>query len=200
MDEPIKLVWHGRLPGLNEMVNANRTCWQIGAKIKKSDQEELAMVFRSQAKGKKMEAHATAYIRFYEKDKRRDDDNVIGGGCKLVMDALTKAGIIQDDSPKWLHVRPERFTLEGTRAERERGARIEIDLLPEGYAGNVVYAVCNDRYLPCSLWSHFEEACIDADRRAKRGEYYWVDRYNLDDRDSGSRKILYEAGERPVWM
>lgn len=199
--EPIKLIWYGRLPGLNEIINASRTCWQVGAKMKQEDMSELALVFKSQAKGKKFAEHVTAYIRFYEKDRRRDDDNVIGGGCKVVLDALTKAGIIIDDSPKYLHVIPERITLKGTAKEREKMARIEVDLVPEEFEGNIVYAVCDDAYCTISLWSRFDAARMAAEQlAAKRNKYFWVDKVVIDERDGAAHVPMFEVGEKPAWM
>jgi len=86
--------------------------------------------FRAQAKGEKFLGHVSVYIAFWEKDNRRDDDNVTGG-AKFVMDALTQAGIITDDSPKYCHVISERFTLMGTPAERAGNERVEVRILPD---------------------------------------------------------------------
>lgn len=127
----IHLVHYGRLPGLNEMINSNRTNRYLGAKVKSGWMHELAHEFLRQAGGKRISRHATAYLKFFEKDARRDDDNVIGGGCKVVLDALTIAHIIVDDSPKFIHVLPERFTLSGKKEQREKEARIEILLVED---------------------------------------------------------------------
>lgn len=126
------LVHFGRLPGMNEMINTNRTNRYLGSKVKTGWTHELSNEFALQAAGRKMSKHATAFLYFFEKDNRRDDDNVIGGGCKVVLDALTNAGIIEDDSPKWLHVVPERFTISGSKEQKEKLARIEIWLVEDG--------------------------------------------------------------------
>lgn len=123
----IHLVHYGRLPSMNEMLNANRTNRYIGAKIKAGWTHDLAQEFKIQAAGRKMERHATCHITFYERDAKRDDDNVVSGS-KFVLDALTMAGIIEDDSPKFIHMQAERFTLVGKKADRERLARIEVYL------------------------------------------------------------------------
>lgn len=128
----IELTYYGRLPGLNELINMNRTNKYFGAKVKRGDQRELANIFYLQSKGERLTGHATVYIRFYEKDNRRDDDNVIGGGCKILLDAMTFAKIIPDDSPKYVHLKAERITLEGSAKYREQNARIEIDIVPDG--------------------------------------------------------------------
>lgn len=128
----IALTYYGRLPGLNEMIGINRSNKFMGAKMKKGGQQELANIFYLQANGEKITGHSTVYIRFYERDNRRDDDNVIGGGCKLLLDALTQAKIVPDDSPKYVHLKAERFTVTGSQKYRARNSRIEIDIVPDG--------------------------------------------------------------------
>ncbi len=39
-------------------------------------------------------------------------DNVLSGACKVILDALQVAGIIPNDSPRYVHLRPERFQSE----------------------------------------------------------------------------------------
>jgi Holliday junction resolvase RusA-like endonuclease len=102
----------GRLPSLNEMIAANRANKYMGAMMKKKYQRPLELLFLSQAKGQKIKNHANVTIRFYEPfdgRHRRDDDNVMAG-AKFILDALVKDGILQDDNPKWVHFKPERFT------------------------------------------------------------------------------------------
>lgn len=204
MDEEIKLVHYGRLPGLNEMVNANRTCWYMGAKMKKGDQRDLIYDFLEQANGRKMEEPCTVRVDFWEKDNRRDDDNVIGGGCKVVFDALTKAGIIRDDSPKWVHVLAERHTCTGGTKEREKDARIEVRLIPQTFHRDTLYAVMTDGGRAVSIWESLdaakEEAARKLDKVQKDGGYYWVDAIDLNTRHGAHFKPLFEVGTRPPWM
>lgn len=145
----LKLTYRGRLLGVNEFVNANRIVGELksvreikGAKnrrrkrfylgwqTKKTIQDGLAAEFHTQANGVKFAGHVSIYIAFFEKDNRRDDDNVTGG-AKFILDALTQAGIIPDDSPKYCHVISERFTLTGAPEERKGNARIEVRILPD---------------------------------------------------------------------
>ena len=41
-------------------------------------------------------------IDFYEKTKRRDVDNIIAGGSKVILDTLVNHKIIKDDSRKYV--------------------------------------------------------------------------------------------------
>lgn len=49
----------------------------------------------------------------YERDERRDADNVHGMACKFVLDGLRKAGVVGDDSRRWVPQPP--------------GGRVEVD-------------------------------------------------------------------------
>ena len=87
----------GRLPGLNEVTNANRTHWAAGAKQKKLFTEGIAWVLREQARHLTKPIDAAWYTFFWHcANKRRDPDNV-ASACKFVMDALQAAGIIRND-------------------------------------------------------------------------------------------------------
>lgn len=41
-------------------------------------------------------------IDCFEQDARRDADNVHGAACKFILDALQTAGVIENDSRRWL--------------------------------------------------------------------------------------------------
>lgn len=47
------------------------------------------------------ESPVDVWITWYEVDRRRDPDN-IHGGIKFVMDGLVRAGVIHDDSQRWV--------------------------------------------------------------------------------------------------
>ncbi|WP_432643215.1 hypothetical protein [Acidaminococcus sp.] len=113
----LKFVIDGRLPSMNKIINVARNNRYDSAKLKKSTQERLEWIMKAQmAKNGQTGLKFTqkAYIRvlFFEPFNgkyRRDDDNVIAG-CKFILDALQELGIIRNDSPKYCHLMPERFT------------------------------------------------------------------------------------------
>lgn len=105
----MNLIYNGKLPNLNDMIGAMNKNRFVGAKLKKDYTEAAAMNFRIQAKGKSFKGHVNVAIHCYEGDLRRDDDNVLSSACKILLDALQVAGIIKNDSPKYCHVKPERF-------------------------------------------------------------------------------------------
>ena len=103
----VELTYNGRLPSANDLIQINRVNRFKGASLKKKYTQELADVFGTQTQVR-FKGHVTCYVNFYEDSMRRDDDNVISG-LKYVMDGLVTAGIIKDDSPKYCHVKPERW-------------------------------------------------------------------------------------------
>ena len=103
----VELTYNGRLPSANDFINFNRINRFQGALMKKRYTQELADVFRSQTQ-ERFTKHVTCTVHFFEDSMRRDDDNVISG-LKFVLDGLVTAGILKDDSPKYCHVKAERF-------------------------------------------------------------------------------------------
>ena len=106
-DTSVTLRYVGKLPSANDLIQFNRVNRFHGASLKKRYTEELADSFRSQTR-RKFFGHVTCTVNFYESSMRRDDDNVISA-CKYILDGLVHAGIIVDDSPKYCHVKPERW-------------------------------------------------------------------------------------------
>lgn len=103
----VELTYNGRLPSANDFINFNRVNRYQGAQMKRKYTQELAEVFRSQTQ-ERFKGHVTCTVNFYEDTMRRDDDNVISG-LKFILDGLVTAGILKDDSPRYCHVRAERF-------------------------------------------------------------------------------------------
>lgn len=98
-----QMVILGRLAGLNELLDANRRHWAVGAKLKKKEMrrvEEFIMINRlRETTGK-----ATITISCYEPNARRDEDNVKAGASKIILDALQKSGIIRGDGRKYINL------------------------------------------------------------------------------------------------
>ena len=111
------------MDGLNEIIDANRTDKYVGAALEKED-IEWCYYFAKRAMRSQgwhpMQERADAVpckvlITFVEANRRRDVPNIYGGGCKYVLDALTRtrydksgkvtklgAAAIYDDSVRWL--------------------------------------------------------------------------------------------------
>ncbi len=120
----MKLVYRGRLPGLNEVINKSRRNPYEANKLKKDTQRDLYSQFIPQYRaggGRPFAAKVHAVIHFYEPNAKRDEDNVISG-MKFIFDALQELGIIPNDSQKFLHISGV-----DVRVDREN-PRVEIRL------------------------------------------------------------------------
>lgn len=99
----VELVIPGRLPGLNEYTAACRTHPQAGAKMKKEAEEKvISCIIEQRLQGLTASFPVEIEFDWIEKDRRRDPDNISGFGRKVILDALVKTGVIQDDSGKYI--------------------------------------------------------------------------------------------------
>lgn len=90
----------GTLPGLNEISNASRTNWYMGHKQKR-EATDLCRFWVNAAKLKPITTPIKVHFEWFEKDLRRDPDNV-RCGAKYILDALVEAAILPRDSRKWV--------------------------------------------------------------------------------------------------
>lgn len=95
----------GRLPSLNEMVEANRTNPHKGAKIKKSEQNNLCMTITVARLQRRIvpvtTEHSVVVLEWHEATRRRDADNV-ESGAKMVLDSLVQTGILINDTRRYV--------------------------------------------------------------------------------------------------
>ena len=97
------LVIHGKLPGLNELIDAERRHRQAGAKLKRDVERIVRMYIRQQFRGYKPKTPVTLYYYYYEPNRRRDLDNIAGFAHKVIQDSLVKEGILANDG--WEHIK-----------------------------------------------------------------------------------------------
>ena len=88
----MKLVIQGRLPCMNDLITANRRNRYAGAKLKKDTQRQIEDVLLPQIQLRSTARYGfsgkvAVTVRFYEPDKRRDEDNVLSG-MKFIFDAM----------------------------------------------------------------------------------------------------------------
>lgn len=89
-----------KLPGLNEIIEANRKDKHKGAQQKKKVERDIAWYINLQATGTITEPF-TLKITWVETNRRRDPDNIVAGK-KFLLDSLQKCGVIQGD--EWKNV------------------------------------------------------------------------------------------------
>lgn len=120
-NKPVKIVIPFTLPGLNDYVNAERANRQKGAAFKKKWQNDVALVVKRQVRGKLKEPVVMHYT-WYERDKRRDKDNVSAFGRKVIQDALVQIRALQNDG--WSNI--ALFT-DDFQVDKQR-PRVEIEI------------------------------------------------------------------------
>lgn len=103
-----KFTIRGTLPGLNELIEAERRNRFIGAKLKKQYE---AVVMRAARSLGNVEFEEPVYMvyHWYEKDRRRDKDNICAFGRKVIQDALVKARFLRNDGWKNIAGLEDRF-------------------------------------------------------------------------------------------
>ena len=92
---------YGRLPTLNEYETANRTSPYKGATMKREHQSHVFYCIK-QARLEPCTVPIRIGYRFYEADRRRDCGNVMAFADKVTQDALQDAGILKNDSQRWM--------------------------------------------------------------------------------------------------
>jgi hypothetical protein len=87
------LILPHRLPCINDMTGCVNK-W-VYSKLKKDMESSIEYEIKRQ----KLKPMPYAYLTFiwFEKDKRRNPDNVSGGGPKFVLDSLVRCGILKND-------------------------------------------------------------------------------------------------------
>lgn len=88
------------MPSLNDYISAERA----------NRYKAAAM----QQRAPRFERRVTVRTTFYEPDMRRDADNV-GFARKFVLDGLVAAGVIKDDSRKYVEQCPDRVLTDRAR-------------------------------------------------------------------------------------
>lgn len=90
------LIIKGRLAGLNALIGANRQNKYAGAKLKKDEDYHVSLFIRQQLKDMPELDKFKMDITWYEKDRRRDPDNIISAK-KNILDALVQEGKLKND-------------------------------------------------------------------------------------------------------
>lgn len=118
----MKLVIPGTLPGLNEYIAAERAHRQKGAAMKRQTQRVVELCAKKQLRHFRPAHPVWMSYTWYERDRRRDKDNISSFGRKVVQDGLVKVGVLANDG--WTQI--EGFSDE-FRVDAER-PRVEIEI------------------------------------------------------------------------
>lgn len=97
---PVTAIWiPGPLPGVNELIAAAKSGRGKGNGYSrlKSTWGDTVWAHAKAARARRMDSPVSVQFVWRERDKRRDLDNIAGGGQKLVLDGLVKAGVLAGD-------------------------------------------------------------------------------------------------------
>lgn len=120
-----RLVISGTLPGLNEYIAAERKSRYAAARLKGQTQHVVELAVKRRLRGPLREPVWMNY-RWYEKDRRRDKDNICGYGRKVIQDGLVRAGALKNDGWASIEGFSDRFFVD------KKAPRVEIEILEAG--------------------------------------------------------------------
>ena len=103
----------GRMPSLNDYIRAERANRYKAAAVKKRETARVRAACIEQ-RAPRFDRPVTVRTTFYEPDARRDADNV-GFARKFVLDGLVLAGVIKDDSRRYVRQCPDRVLTDKAR-------------------------------------------------------------------------------------
>lgn len=116
----LKLTIPGRLPGLNDMIDAARENRYESAAMKK-EYTEMAAWCAKAARLPRMEK-VDLIITWHEPNKRRDKDNIMAGQ-KFIWDGLVEAGVLKNDGWNQIGDITHRFRVD------KANPRVEVELI-----------------------------------------------------------------------
>jgi Holliday junction resolvase RusA-like endonuclease len=116
---------YGRLDGLNTVIDANRRNKYSGAKIKAQNDKICRSYIPQKLKGIRLPYPVIVTIDWYEKDRRRDLDNIYSGK-KFILDSLVECGVLQGDGQKWVIGLVDRIHTD------RKNPRIEVSIMEAG--------------------------------------------------------------------
>lgn len=119
MGDQVKIVIPFALPGLNELIAAERIHRQKAAKLKREHQRAVELCIKSQLR-RSLREPVTMHYTWVERDRRRDKDNVSSFGRKIIQDALVGIHALRNDG--WANI--EGFT-DTFQVDKKR-PRIEV--------------------------------------------------------------------------
>lgn len=117
-----KLVIHGRLDNLNDYIAACRTNQYKGSTVKHRNEEKVLCAIYEQLG--RLRIQKPVYMRYtwFEKNRRRDLDNISSFGRKVIQDALVEAKILKNDGWKEITGFSDRFAVDS------ENPRIEVEI------------------------------------------------------------------------
>lgn len=94
------LVIPGRLDNLNDYISAERTNRYKGAQMKSRSEAVVINAVRQCMRGIQIDKPVYMEYTWYEKNKRRDLDNISSFGRKVIQDSLVHTHVLKNDGWK----------------------------------------------------------------------------------------------------
>lgn len=88
---------------MNDFIFANRKNPHAGNGMKRQEQTKVKTALLNQQKDVPLKIPIKIIYRFYEKDRRRDRDNIASFAHKVIQDAMVEVGMIPNDG--WSEIR-----------------------------------------------------------------------------------------------
>lgn len=110
------------IPSLNEYIDAERSSKYKGAEFKKKWERIVILHAKKALKGWKATGPVCIRYRFFEKDRRRDYDNIQGLAHKIIQDALVKGKWLPNDGQKWVMPPESEFFID------KDNPRVEVEI------------------------------------------------------------------------
>lgn len=119
----VKLVIPCQFPGLNDLIYAERTSRYKGAEMKRDAQRTVELCARKQLRGFRPSGPVWMKYTWYEKNRKRDKDNISSFGRKVIQDGLVKAGVLKNDGWREIEGFSDRFRVD------EQNPRVEVEIV-----------------------------------------------------------------------
>lgn len=116
------LVIQGRLDNLNDYTSACRTNQYKGGQMKAKNERVCMAYIKSQLRGVHIKRKVYMRYKWYEKDRRRDLDNISSFGRKVIQDSLVKCGVLENDGWKNISGFSDEFFVDA------KNPRIEVEI------------------------------------------------------------------------
>lgn len=119
----MKLIIPCQLHGMNDYIGELNKSRHAGAALKKTDQRTVELCAKTQLR--KFRPTGPVWMKYiwYERNKKRDKDNISSFGRKVIQDGLVKAGVLENDGWKHIEGFSDRFRVD------EKRPRIEVEII-----------------------------------------------------------------------
>ena len=127
-----KFIIHGKLPGLNDYLKAERIMRHghcNGNDMKQEYQCKISSAIRMQLKHLEIKRPVSISYSFYEPNRKRDLDNISSVAHKFIQDALVKCGVLENDGWQNIIGFDDHFYID------RHNPRIEVTLVEVGKDG-----------------------------------------------------------------